>query len=58
MEIRNFIIMKKYIFAKADPTFKALFKEEKKRLKKIVKSKVSIEHIGSTAVAGLGGKEQ
>jgi len=36
--------------------FRQLYKEEEKKLKKILDNKINIEHFGSTAVPGLGGK--
>jgi GrpB-like predicted nucleotidyltransferase (UPF0157 family) len=47
--------MKKYIFRKYDPKYLLLFRIEKVKLKKIL-PKAKIEHIGSSAVPGLGGK--
>lgn len=46
----------KYVFKKYDPYFPKLFLEEKERLGKALGEKVFIEHVGSTAVPGLGGK--
>ena len=40
----------------ADSNFPKLFEKEKVRLEKIIGSENSIEHVGSTAVPGLGGK--
>ena len=40
----------------ADEEFVRLFTKEKARLTKILGPMVTIEHIGSTAVSGLGGK--
>lgn len=48
--------MKKYVFRKYDVKFKAQFRIEKKKLQKIIGQDAIIEHIGSTAVPGLGGK--
>jgi GrpB-like predicted nucleotidyltransferase (UPF0157 family) len=45
----------KYIYRRAERDYTALFLREKKKLKKFGK-KIAIEHIGSTAVQGLGGK--
>jgi len=40
-----------------DPRWPALYQEEKSRILKVIGRKVAaIEHIGSTAVSGLGGK--
>lgn len=46
----------KYIFRPYNPIFSSLFEKEKERLKNILGSLAQIEHIGSTAVPGLGGK--
>lgn len=46
----------KYIFRPYSPIFPKLFEKEKDRIQKIIGPKVLIEHIGSTAVPGLGGK--
>ncbi|MBI2338129.1 GrpB family protein [Candidatus Daviesbacteria bacterium] len=48
--------MKKYVFKPYDPNFPKLFELEKNRLRKILGKDDLIEHIGSTAVPGLGGK--
>lgn len=48
--------MKKYVFKPYDPDFPKLFEVEKKRIEKILGKSDLIEHIGSTAVSGLGGK--
>lgn len=48
--------MKKYVFKPYNPVFPDLFEEEKNRIKKILRDNDSIEHVGSTAVVGLGGK--
>ncbi|MCD6367989.1 MAG: GrpB family protein [Candidatus Aenigmarchaeota archaeon] len=48
--------MKKYVFRKYNPKYKNLFSYEKRKLSKILGSSVRIEHVGSTAVPGLGGK--
>lgn len=48
--------MKKYTFKKYDKKFPELYRKEKTRLKKILPKNIEIEHIGSTAVLGLGGK--
>ena len=48
--------MNKYIFEHYDPIFPKLFKKEQQRLKQILGNKYPVEHIGSTAVPGLGGK--
>lgn len=48
--------MNKYVFRAYDPQAPLLFEEEKIRLAVSVGKKVLIEHVGSTAVPGLGGK--
>lgn len=48
--------MKKYIFKNYDPIYLQLFEEERNRLREIIGSNVKIEHFGSTAIPGLGGK--
>jgi len=47
--------IKKYIFIKYSNQYPRLFEKEKKRILKII-PKAKIEHVGSTAVPGLGGK--
>ena len=46
---------KKYVFKEYAPIYKVLFRNEKKHLRNFLK-KEKIEHVGSTAVPGLGGK--
>ncbi|MDP3639719.1 MAG: GrpB family protein [Nanoarchaeota archaeon] len=48
--------MKKYIFRKYTPKYLKFFSSEKKRIVKALGSTVKIEHVGSTAIASLGGK--
>ncbi len=48
--------MKKYVFKPYHSIFPDLFKKEKNRIKKILGNNNLIEHVGSTAVVGLGGK--
>lgn len=48
--------MKKYIFKPYCLIFPQLFEFEKQRIKKVLHSSDLIEHVGSTAVPGLGGK--
>ena len=48
--------MQKYIFRKYNPEYQAFFAKEKRKLKELLGSPAKIEHIGSTAVMGLGGK--
>ncbi len=47
--------MDKYVFRPYDPVYVELFNEESYRLKKLL-GKILIEHVGSTAIPGLGGK--
>lgn len=46
---------KKYVFKPYNPIFPALFCKEKERLARFIET-IAIEHVGSTAVPGLGGK--
>lgn len=46
---------KKYVFRKYSARFTVLFEQERAKLKKILPN-ASIEHVGSTAIPGLGGK--
>lgn len=46
----------KYIFRSYNAIFPELFSREKRRIQKILRKRIPIEHIGSTAVPGLGGK--
>lgn len=48
--------MKKYIFKPYSDLFPSLFNKEKERIASQLLKKASIEHVGSTAVPGLGGK--
>lgn len=48
--------MKKYVFKDYNPIFPDLFQKEKNRIKKVLGKNDLIEHVGSTAVLGLGGK--
>ncbi len=48
--------MEKYVFRPYNPIFIKLFEKEKKRLQVYLGENVLVEHIGSTAVPGLGGK--
>lgn len=48
--------MKKYVFKPYSKIFPELFQKEEKRIKANLKEALAIEHIGSTAVPGLGGK--
>jgi GrpB-like predicted nucleotidyltransferase (UPF0157 family) len=49
-------VMKKYVFKPYNKIFPDLFEKEKKRITSNVNLQLIIEHIGSTAVPGLGGK--
>lgn len=48
--------MKKYVFKPYSKSFPELFDKEKARIKPHLKKALAIEHIGSTAIPGLGGK--
>lgn len=48
--------MKKYVFKPYSNTFPDLFEKEKQRIRAHCKADLTIEHVGSTAVPGLGGK--
>jgi GrpB-like predicted nucleotidyltransferase (UPF0157 family) len=48
--------MSKYVFKTYNPIFPELFKKEKERLSNYLSGVYKIEHCGSTAVPGLGGK--
>lgn len=48
--------MKKYVFKPYNENFPEFFDNEKKRIAALLESDAVIEHIGSTAVPGLGGK--
>ena len=48
--------MKKYIFKPYSSVFTSLFDLEKIKLQERLKRDIVIEHIGSTAIPGLGGK--
>ena len=47
---------KKYAFRKYDKAYPKLFEKEKEKISKILTKDARIEHVGSTAVRGLGGK--
>lgn len=49
-------IMSKYVFKPYNLIFPDLFNKEKARIAPHLHSSLSIEHVGSTAVPGLGGK--
>lgn len=48
--------MVKYIFKPYTSEYPALFKAEKRKIEQKIPFAKSIEHVGSTAVVGLGGK--
>src|SRR3989338_9401102 len=48
--------MKKYIFKASQPNFPQLYEAKKARITKGLEGVLDIQHIGSTAVEGLGGK--
>jgi len=48
--------MKKYNFRPYNKDYPRLYKREKEKLLKILPKDAKIEHVGSTAVKGLGGK--
>lgn len=49
-------LQKKYVFKPYSKYFPSIFELEKTRISKKLHTKHQIEHIGSTAVPGLGGK--
>jgi len=48
--------MDKYVFRRYSPDYPRFFRTEKARLGKVLGPSARVEHIGSTAVPGLGGK--
>ncbi len=50
--------MKKYVFKPYSKIFPELFRAEKERIAAVVKSATAIEHVGSTAIPGLGGGKE
>ena len=48
--------MQKYVFRKYDPEYRVFFTSEKKKIAKALDPTAKIEHVGSTAIPGLGGK--
>lgn len=48
--------MNNYVFLPYSEKFPTLFRNEEKRIRKVVGKEPVIEHVGSTAVPGLGGK--
>ncbi|MFH1590177.1 MAG: GrpB family protein [archaeon] len=49
--------MQKYVFKEYNPEYKAFFILEKKKIEKALGSTAKIEHVGSTAIPNLGGKD-
>lgn len=49
-------VMKKYVFRSYSKIFPELFQKERDRIASHINLRLVIEHIGSTAVPGLGGK--
>lgn len=47
---------KKYTFNKYNSEYPKMFEREKARIKKVFPKDLIIEHVGSTAIPGLGGK--
>ncbi len=48
--------MSRYVFKPYNKIFSQLFEKEKERLSEYLTGNYKIEHLGSTAVSGLGGK--
>jgi len=48
--------MKKYVFKPYNKHFPSLFEKEKERIIHVLGKHIIVEHVGSTAVPGLGGK--
>lgn len=48
--------MSKYVFKPYSKIFPKLFRKEKERISSYLKNAIAIEHVGSTAIPGLGGK--
>ena len=48
--------MQEYVFRKYNPEYRTFFTSEKKKIAKALGSTAKIEHMGSTAIPGLGGK--
>ncbi len=48
--------MDKYIFREYSPDYPKYFKQEKKRLDAVFDGAAEMQHVGSTAIPGLGGK--
>lgn len=53
---REYSKMNKYVFKSYNPIFAKLFQKEQTRLRKVLGKSTLIEHVGSTAIPGLGGK--
>ena len=51
-----YLLAKKYAYKEYSEQFPALFNAEKERILPLMPPKAKIEHVGSTAVPGLGGK--
>jgi len=49
--------MQKYVFRRYNPEYRAFFTSEKKKIAKALSSTAKIEHVGSTAIPDLGGKD-
>src|SRR6185312_14832061 len=45
-----------YVFKPYDPKFPKLFQKERERLQEFLQGEYQLEHFGSTAIPGLGGK--
>lgn len=56
MNCKSEHVMKKYLFKPYSNIFPELFQKERERIKSNINMPLVIEHIGSTAVPGLGGK--
>jgi len=48
--------MKKYVFREYSNKYPQLFNKEKQKLRKIIPKNARIEHVGSSAIPGVGGK--
>lgn len=48
--------MKKYVFKPYSSQYNELFEKEKNRIAAVLKGPAQIEHVGSSAIPGLGGK--
>jgi len=54
--MKNQVVFNKYVFRKYSKNFPILFRKEKNKLQKILTKEAIIQHVGSTAIKGLGGK--